>query len=90
MATAAAAVIGRTVSDAYPDIMRKTKWSATAKPLNNGRVSPMIKRSLLVLFAAVGLVLALAVHPVNPGSIDGCESAIVVALSGVPRSRFGL
>ncbi|HTE47159.1 MAG TPA: ABC transporter permease, partial [Gemmatimonadaceae bacterium] len=29
-------------------------WSAVAAPLDDGRVAPLIKRSLLVLFAAVG------------------------------------
>ena len=35
-------------------------WGATARPLNSIRVAPTLRRSLLVLFGAVGLVLLIA------------------------------
>lgn len=36
------------------------KWTATARPLNTIRVAPNLRRSLLVLFGAVGMVLLIA------------------------------
>src|SRR6201999_2645819 len=36
------------------------KWGATAKPLDSQRLAPSVKRSLLVLFGAVGFVLLIA------------------------------
>ncbi len=37
-----------------------SKWTASARPLNTIRVAPNLRRSLLVLFGAVGLVLLIA------------------------------
>lgn len=37
-----------------------SQWTATARPLNTIRVAPTLRRSLLVLFGAVGMVLLIA------------------------------
>jgi predicted permease len=59
-AAAAVTVLGDRVNAAYPNPVGKANWGARAEPLDNVRVAPEIKRSLLVLFAAVGLVLLIA------------------------------
>jgi predicted permease len=59
-AVSAVTLLGTTVNDAYPNPVDKLKWGARASPLNAARIAPQIRRSLLVLFAAVGLVLLIA------------------------------
>jgi putative ABC transport system permease protein len=59
-AAASAAVLGLRVNDAYPNPMDHAKWGAKAEPLNNARVAPVVKQSVLVLFGAVALVLVVA------------------------------
>ncbi|HWH50505.1 MAG TPA: ABC transporter permease, partial [Gemmatimonadaceae bacterium] len=59
-AEAAARTLGTRVSDAYPDRFGKAKWGAKAAPLDDARLAPTVRRSLLVLFGAVVLVLLIA------------------------------
>ena len=59
-ALAAVRVLGKQVNDAYPDSFGKTPWGATTEPLDNARLAPSIRRSLLVLFGAVAFVLLIA------------------------------
>jgi putative ABC transport system permease protein len=60
-AASAVVVLGARVSEALPDkIFATARWGAKAQPLDAVRVSPLIKRSLLILFGAVGFVLLIA------------------------------
>jgi putative ABC transport system permease protein len=60
-AEAAMPLLGARVNDALPDRAFATaRWSAKAQPLDAVRVSPPLKRSLLILFGAVGFVLLIA------------------------------
>jgi predicted permease len=52
--------IGARVNEAFPDSRFGGVWSATARPLDDARVTPMLKRSLYILFGAVALVLLIA------------------------------
>jgi putative ABC transport system permease protein len=56
-AAQATIALGAQVAKAYPNPMGKLNWEVTASPLDDARLEPLIKRSLLVLFGAVGLVL---------------------------------
>jgi putative ABC transport system permease protein len=55
-ARAATAQAGEIVNKTFPD-PRKLPWGAIARSLDETRVDPVIRRSMLALFAAVGLVL---------------------------------
>lgn len=60
-ASAAAVVLGRQVANQFPDrVLAGAKWGAVADPLDQGRIAPLIRQSLFVLFGAVGLVLLIA------------------------------
>ena len=66
-AMAEAALIGPRIFDAFPMqggtlTTSKTpeRWTAAARPLNSIRVASSLKRSLLVLFGAVAMVLLIA------------------------------
>src|SRR5688500_18339120 len=66
-AMAEATLIGPRIFDAFPMqggtlTTSKTpeRWTATARPLNSIRVASSLKRSLLVLFGAVAMVLLIA------------------------------
>jgi predicted permease len=60
-AKAAVKQLGGVVADAYPHPQIKNeRWGAVAKELNRTRVDPVVRRSLLVLLGAVGLVLLIA------------------------------
>ncbi len=53
--------VARRVNEGFVDDFTQGKpWSGTAKPLDDSRVAPLIKRSLLVLFGAVAFVLLIA------------------------------
>ena len=53
--------LGGVVADAYPHPQIKNeRWGAVAKELDRTRVDPVVRRSLLVLLGAVGLVLLIA------------------------------
>jgi predicted permease len=60
-ARAQVAVLGTRVDRAYPhpDI-RDEHWGATARELDATRVDPVLRRALLVMLGAVGLVLLIA------------------------------
>jgi len=66
-AIAEAALIGPRIYDAYPTqggtlstSKAPERWTAAARPLNTIRVAKGLKRSLLVLFGAVAMVLLIA------------------------------
>ncbi len=59
-AVAATTTLGVRVNDAYPNKFDKTAWGAKAAPLDDSRLAPTVKQSLLVLFGAVALVLLIA------------------------------
>src|SRR4029450_9281380 len=53
--------LGDVVAHAYPEPDMKTwRWGAIARELDGTRVDPVVRRSLLVLLGAVGLVLLIA------------------------------
>jgi putative ABC transport system permease protein len=56
-ADADARVSGRTVDARIHDNRLGVSWSATAVPLDDQRVDPIVRRSILLLLAAVGCVL---------------------------------
>ncbi|MEP6496176.1 MAG: ABC transporter permease [bacterium] len=53
-------LLGERVNDAFKDSHQRGHWGATARPLGDIRVSPLIRRSLLIAFGAVGFVLLIA------------------------------
>ena len=60
-AEAAMITFGKRMSETYPDnFAGKAAWSAHSIPLDEARVAPVVKRSLLILFGAVGFVLLIA------------------------------
>jgi predicted permease len=56
------AAAGKVVDETYPSRMagEGEHWSATARALDATRVDSLVRRSLLILFGAVGLVLLIA------------------------------
>jgi predicted permease len=60
-ANRAANALGARVAEAYPMTdVSPGQWGARARDLNGTRVAPLLRRSLLVLFGAVSLVLLIA------------------------------
>lgn len=59
-ASAEIAALGPRISDAFPNEFDNAKWGAAASPLNDARIAPTVRRSLLVLFGAVAFVLLIA------------------------------
>jgi predicted permease len=84
--------LGARVDRAYPSTRPGGSWSATARPLDEYRVSSTTRRSVLLLFAAAGLVLFVACVNVaglflSQGISRGREIATRIALGG---TRFRL
>jgi predicted permease len=53
--------LGGIVADAYPHPkIKNERWGAVARELDGTRVDPVVRRSLVVLLGAVGLVLLIA------------------------------
>jgi len=53
--------LGAVVDAAYPHPeMRDEHWGADARPLDAARVDPLVRRSVMILLGAVGLVLLIA------------------------------
>ncbi|HSQ32076.1 MAG TPA: ABC transporter permease [Gemmatimonadaceae bacterium] len=52
--------LGGRAANEFPNLMGKLKWQVRASPLDALRIDPLVKRSLLVLFGAAWLVLAIA------------------------------
>ncbi len=65
-AAAEAKLLGKRVYEAWPmgnntvGTGARAEWGAFARPLGDTRVAPAIRRSLLILFGAVGFVLLIA------------------------------
>ena len=91
-AQAAAKVLGAQVDAQYPSPRKTTAWSASARPLDDERVDALIRRSLLLLLAAVGMVLLIVcINLANLMLVRGLarerEIAIRLAL-GASRLRI--
>jgi predicted permease len=59
-ATDEMATLGARAANAFPNPMGKLAWQVAAFSLDNVRLDPSVRRSLLVLFGAVWLVLGIA------------------------------
>ncbi|MQA92303.1 MAG: FtsX-like permease family protein [Gemmatimonas sp.] len=59
-AQSAVRALGERVDRAFPSSSDGEPWGAITRPLNAERVDPMLRRTVLVLFSAVSLVLLIA------------------------------
>ncbi|PYV10135.1 MAG: hypothetical protein DMG07_21690, partial [Acidobacteria bacterium] len=59
-AKSAVEVLGKQVDEAHPNRAPSVPWGARARTLAEARIDPAIRRSVLVLFGAVGFVLLIA------------------------------
>jgi putative ABC transport system permease protein len=91
-AQAAARVLGAQINAEYRDPFGSSVWGATALPLDDERVDPLIRRSVLLLLASVAAVLLIVcVNLANLMLVRGIarqrEVAIRLAL-GASRLRI--
>jgi predicted permease len=92
-ANAETMALGTQVDDHYPDrVAAGKKWGARAEPIDAGRIAPLIRQSLLILFGAVAFVLLIAC--VNVANLQlgrarsrGREIAVRIAV-GAGRGRL--
>ncbi len=88
-AVAAVQVLGSQVNAQYPDVRggmvadRARPWGATAVALNDERVDPLIRRSVLLMLAAVAALLLIVC--VNLANLTLVEASRVNG-----SSRFAL
>jgi putative ABC transport system permease protein len=85
-------LLGARVASTYPNPMGRLNWDVAASPLDDARIEPVIKRSLLVLFGAVGLLLLIScVNVANlllgRATVRSREMAVRVAI-GASQARL--